>query len=416
MPPEPDIICAPATPEGVGALAVVRVSGEGSSALVERLLSLEPGRLAGMRRKVALLTDGGRPVDRIVAVSWPRGASYTGEEMVEITSHGLPSIVARILDLLRRSGARSAEPGEFTRRALAAGRLSALDVLALAGMLRGEGRAQELTGRLGDECGRLLAEIRRCRDALEGDLEFGDPNPDAGCEDASAGILRAAGAARALRELAGALEGTSRVVLMGPVNSGKSTLFNRLTGAGALVSPEPGTTRDGASREVFLRGRRILLCDSAGIGGGRLDAAAAEAAVGSLGPRDRVVWMSDGGAEPVPDALRAVAWEIVEVSGRSDLVRETGEDRLRVSSVTGEGIEILVGRIAAAPGSSSVSALGERVEAAVDLAGTAIAEGDLPLAAVHLQDAEDAVAGILGRGDAMELSIERALEGLCVGK
>jgi tRNA modification GTPase len=416
MPPAPDIICAPATAEGVAALAVVRVSGAGACGMVGSLLSLEPGRLSGMRRKVALLMDGERPVDRVVALSWPPGSSYTGEEMVEIICHGVPAIVARIMDLLQNRGARLAAPGEFTRRALASGSLSPLEVLALAEILGGEGRGEELVGRLRESSEQLLDEVRACMDALEGDMEFGDLNPDAGIEDVSAMGERARASAETLLELAASIEGVPRVVLMGPVNSGKSTLFNLLTGADALVSAEPGTTRDGASRTVTIRGRPIRLCDSAGTGGEGLDRLASSSAITSISPGDRVVWMSVRGEEPLPEAIRIAAWEVIEISGKSDLSEEGGGESLRVSSRTGEGIEALKIRIASAPGSATVSGLAERAIRGTELAQDAIRAGDLPVAAVRLQEIEDAVTQILGEGQSMTLSIERALERLCVGK
>lgn len=417
MPSDPDIICAPATPEGVAALAVVRLSGAGSCSMVEELLGLPGGRLGGMRRKVALLRDGDRTVDRVVALSWPPGGSYTGEEMVEILCHGIPAIVAAILDLLQARGARLAAPGEFTRRALASGTLTALDVLALAGRLRGENEGEELAGRLREGCGRLLEATRGCRDLLEGDLEFGESNPDAGARDAAGAVEALRLAAESIRTQAGRLDGTPRVILMGPVNSGKSTLFNLLTGADVLVSPEPGTTREGASREVLIRGRRLLLCDSAGTGGEGLDRIASAATAASIGPYDCVVWMSESGGEPVPEGIRAAAWEVVEVASKSDRTCGGGGGHaLRISSRSGEGVETLGARITAAQGSTSLSGLGESVVRAVAQAQDALRERDLPLAAVHLQEIEDSLVRILGEGNPMTLSIERALDRLCVGK
>jgi tRNA modification GTPase len=200
------------------------------------------------------------------------------------------------------------------------------------------------------------------------------------------------------------------------VNSGKSTLFNLLAGADALVSPEPGTTRDGASRIVTIHGRRLLLCDSAGTGGDGLDRVASIAAASSIGPFDRVVWMSPRGAQPVPDGIRNASPEVIVVAGRSDLANESGGGALRVSSLTGEGIEALKEKIAAAPGSASVSGLAERALRGMERTRESIRSGDLPLAAVHLREIGDAVTGILGEGTSMTLSIERALERLCVGK
>jgi len=335
---------------------------------------------------------------------------------VELTCHGVPSIVARILDLLQDRGARRAEPGEFTRRALAAETMTPLDVLALADLVSGTGRGDELTGILRDSCNELLTEVRSCQESLEGEIEFGEPNPDAGFEDMAAAAERITCAAVSLGSTAAMLETEHRVVLMGPVNSGKSTLFNLLSGACVLVSGDPGTTRDGASRSLLVRGRRVLLSDSAGTGGEGMDLAASVVAEESIGTGDRVVWMSDSASVPVPSVIRARAMEVIEVSGKCDISVDRGESAIRVSSVTGEGLEELRDRMAASPGTASITGLAGRVEASARSAMDAMAEGDLPLAAVHLQEIEGAVEGMLDRGPSMAISIERALERLCVGK
>ena len=414
----PDVICAPATPEGTSALAVIRMSGRGSFRMLESLMGLEPGRLDGMRRKLGPVRRGPRIIDSVVALSWPPGRSYTGEEMVEITCHGVPGIVREIIDALLEGGARRAEPGEFTRRAFLSGRLSALDVLALAKTLDGDGSSEELTGRIRDEVHALREMMTRTEEILEGDIEFGERHPDAGGGSPKEAVEELALAAAELRKLAINMEIRTRVLITGPVNSGKSTLFNLLVGDGtALVSDVPGTTRDGASREIELRGRRILLCDTAGTGGQGMDMEASRRAIGTAGRWDRIVWLSPSGGEEPPATLEGTVMELIRVSSMCDAYPIPGPGGwLGVSSVTGQGIARLIDLISGAPGSSSLQGITETVLDLVERVAEQISQGACDTAAALLSEARMEAELILGDGESFGLSVERALSRMCVGK
>ena len=414
----PEIICAVATPEGTSALSVIRVSGKGSFDLLENIMSLEKNRLAGMRRKVGRIIEEGRTVDEVVAVSWPEGRSFTGEEMVEIICHGIPRSVREIIEILIKNGARRAEPGEFARRAFGNGRMNAVQIIALAALWDMESGQKAFNGETEESCRKLLSGIESTRETVEGIIEFGETHLDNSDESIRNVFGELIERAKAFNREAASIEKSSRVMIMGPVNSGKSTLFNMLTGKGrALVSSEPGTTRDGSTCFMEVSGRRIQLCDTAGTDGIGLDRSASEAVIDGLDGTDRVIWMSIGGKTPPADEVRERAGEIIEIAAKSDLsdINET-EEILRVSSVSGEGFEELKIILSRVPGSMSLSGTARRILDSIKESYRFISAHEYDLAAEVLGDAEIEARRIIGRGENIQLSVERALSGMCVGK
>ena len=414
----PEIICAVATPEGTSALSVIRISGSGSLELIENIMSLEKNRLAGMRRKVGKIVEEGRIVDEVVAVSWPEGRSFTGEEMVEIICHGIPRSVREIMEILIKSGARRAEPGEFARRAFGNGRLNAVQIIALAALWDMERGQKAFDGVTEDSCRKLLSGIESTRETVEGIIEFGETHLDGNDERVRIVFGELIERAKDFIREAASIEKSSRVMIMGPVNSGKSTLFNLLTGKGrALVSGEPGTTRDGSTCYMEVSGRRIQLCDTAGTGGLGLDRSAWEAVIDGLDGTERVIWMSVGGKTPPADEIRERAGEIIEIAAKSDLVTNNDTDSLMsVSSVSGEGLEELKMILSRIPGSMSLAGAARRIFDSVKESCNFISNGEYDLAAELLSEAEIEARRIIGRGENIRLSVERALSGMCVGK
>lgn len=264
-----DTICACATAWGHAAVAVVRVSGPEARAAAERVVgALGAPRVASYRRfcdRDGIFDDG-------VVTCFPGPRSYTGEDVVELCGHGNPLLVER---LLRALGVRLARPGEFTRRAFLHGRLDLTRAeaviatieatsrrgleLARAGM---DGRVAEEVASLRSGLTDLAAELEAILDYPGEDLLFeADAAIAERMREASARAADAAGTVRAGRV---AVEG-ARVVLSGPVNAGKSSLFNALLGRErAIVSAVPGTTRDAVEAPLQLDSMRIVLVDTAG--------------------------------------------------------------------------------------------------------------------------------------------------------
>jgi len=410
----PEIICAVATPEGTSALSVIRVSGLGSFALLEDVMRLEKNRLQGMRRKVGRIYHGERAVDEVVVYSWPEGRSFTGEEMIEIICHGIPGSINMIMKLLIEKGARKAYPGEFARRAFANGRLNAVQVIELAALWNDN--ENKYTGETEESCIRLLKEIEKVRESIEGNIEFSEEHDED--KEILPAIERLVSEAVKFRKKAIMIEKNTRIMIMGPANSGKSTLFNLLCGReSALVSNEPGTTRDGSTCIVEINGKRMMLCDTAGTDGKGLDRKASEAVIKRLDGSERVIWMSEGGKVPPYSKVRKRAGEIIEIEAKSDLSERLENDRMiRISSVTGEGIKELKDMISRVPGSMSLSAAAEKIEKCIKDACGSIRSEEFDISAELMMEAEMETRRILGKGENIQLSVERALNNLCVGK
>jgi tRNA modification GTPase len=407
-----DLIAALATPAGRSAMAIVRLSGQGSIDLVESLMKLDSGRLRGMRRAVGSIYRGHQEVDSVVALSWPEGKSYTGEEMVELICHGVPSIARDILSLLAEHGAVEPEPGEFTRRAFLAGTLDGVDVIALSALWYG-GEAG-IAGAFREATRKVLGSVEKTREELEGRIEFGDSHgvgiskPEA--EDL---FCRIRDEVVTLGRKARILDGRSRVFLMGLPNTGKSTLFNLLAGGEhAVVSERPGTTRDGSSAEVEIEGRSLLLHDTAGAGGVGLDGEAWRIAEASLTDADRIVWLSDGSEAGPSDIPVSRGGELLMVQSKADMHSISG---FRVSSLTGEGVPELRRWLSSSPGELSLAGLALAVAREIEEAAEYLKAGEEAVSANVLEAAASRLRSIL-REEELGFCIERALSKLCVGK
>ena len=347
-----DTIFAPASGAGTAAIAVLRVSGPGSHAIVVKLCHAVPTpRLASLR---ALRDGAGELLDRAVVLWFPAPGSYTGEDSAEFHLHGGRAVLDGVAEALVAAGARPAEPGEFTERAFLNGRIDLLEAEGIADLIAAETSAQrgqalrQMDGGLGgiyrQWADRLLLLLAR-QEAL---IDF----PDEDIPASVAAHIEAEIAALA-REMRAHLDDGARgerlrnglvFAVIGPPNAGKSTLINALAGREvSIVSAQPGTTRDIIEARVILGGGPVTLLDTAGL----REAAEAVEAEGVRRARARarradfVIALTDVTAAPLPPPELGDV-PMLRVLNKADMLQEgVPLDCLAISALTGAGVDRL---------------------------------------------------------------------------
>ncbi len=400
MPVKNDLIVALATANSVSALAVVRLSGDKALFLVEELMNLPVNHFKKKKRAVGNFAD----LDYLVAIAWSAKRSYTGEEMVDLICHGSPETATNIISKLESRGARIALPGEFTRRAWKSGKLTSYDVLALSAKYDNKEDGSNL-----DELAKQLSSITT---ELEGFIEFGEDHEVGDSNPISLLITDAISLVTILIKKVKSIELLPRVFFMGPVNAGKSTLFNLISGQEyALTSDLPGTTRDGLSRTISLSGRNVEINDTAGFGGFELDARALSLVLSSLKSSDRIVWMDQNSCDPPEDILQN--YDILKVTSKADLNISSiqKEGWINYSSGTSDSLNKII-KFVVREESGSPSWRLARILDLLNQAQQVIKTKDFALLAEIFSDIHHEAEIPLKSGEA----VERALNRFCVGK
>ncbi|MEZ0496297.1 tRNA uridine-5-carboxymethylaminomethyl(34) synthesis GTPase MnmE [Sphingomonas sp. IW22] len=425
-----DTIVALSSGAPPAAIGVIRLSGPHALAAATALAgSLPPAREARVRR----LSHNGALLDHALVLIFPAPDTATGEDLVELHAHGGPAVIdAIIAALLTQPGVRSAEPGEFTRRALTNGRIDLTQAEALAALLSAQSQAQHraailaadgvLRRNIDDFESRLLALSAR----IELMLDFADE------EDAANDAAQLAAVRHGVDALAAeveawlayptvdALHNGFRIVLAGPPNAGKSTLLNSLVGRqAAIVSDIAGTTRDRIEVPVVHNGVQFLLTDTAGLAEATSDPVEAigiERAAAAIDAADLVLWLGDS-----PPSRPEMLWLLprADLPGRKDA---SGE-RLTVSAKAGVGLDALWqaiherirGRLPPEDG----RALNRRQrDCMVAVHRNLICAGssaDPLLIAHHLSEARRNLHRLTGRSDT-ESMLDALFERFCIGK
>ena len=275
-----ETIVAPATPLGRSALAIVRLDGPESGALLARLTRgvNPPPRTATLVRIFASgpSSEGDDPIDECVVVRFEAPHSFTGNDLVEISLHGNPLLVRKTIDACVLLGARMAEPGEFTERAVLNGKVDLVEAEAVADLInaRTDLQAKLSLANLAGVLSRRAESIRHTLldvvSRLEAALDFSEEGYEfITTEEATARVDEALTELRAMAETYRRGRATTTglsAVILGLPNAGKSTLLNRLVGSDrAIVTPIPGTTRDILRETIEIGGLPVTFADTAGL-------------------------------------------------------------------------------------------------------------------------------------------------------
>lgn len=328
-------IVAPATAAAAGGVGIIRISGALAKEVAAPLVRGLPAEIEPRHAYFVELVDGaGGLLDQGLFLYFRAPHSFTGEDVVELHTHGSPRLLQLLVgELLRDGRARLAEPGEFSRRAFLNGRIDLARAEAIADLVSAESEAAvraaaaQLSGALSERVRALKEPLFALRTDLEGVLNFPDEaeGADEGVVDRLVPLLEQARLLLADAGRGRLVRRGANVVLFGPVNAGKSTLFNRLIGEErALVDDEPGTTRDVLEARLELGGLTVALFDTVGLRerAGRIEALGIARAKEALAKADLAVLVVPPGTSAEEVArwrAEAAGAPVLVVEGKCDL-------------------------------------------------------------------------------------------------
>jgi tRNA modification GTPase len=435
-----DTICALATSARSGGVGIIRLSGPRSLAILKQVATAVKETPPAHKLIYTTFTEASaepaqqRIIDDGYAAFMPAPRSYTAEDVVELQGHGGATNLGRLLRAVIRAGARPAERGEFTLRAFLNGRIDLAQAEAVLDVVQARTETaldlahDQLRGGLSDVVRTLLNEVADVLARLEVQIDFIDE--DLGSVHGERPTTRLHELGRQCGELASTfqhgrvLRDGARVVLMGPPNAGKSSLFNALIrSARAIVTDIPGTTRDFIEETTDIGGLAVTLVDTAGIrsdASDEVESAGIERSLAVAEHADLVLWLSDARTpEPPPEHLSRV----IALTTKADL--SPGD----VSVITGLGIADLLERIKHAvlpegsrEGDHQVVTSARHHEAlvaataALKTAAETCGAGESPeLVAVDVQEAVTQLGLIVGETSSEDL-LDRIFAEFCIGK
>lgn len=440
---EADTIAAISTPRGEGAVALIRITGMRSVEILRELF-VAPGTQGTPDARSATfgrIVHRGEVLDEVLVTVFRAPASYTGEDVVEISCHGGMLVTARILEAVLACGARHAEPGEFTRRAFIAGKMdltkaeAVMDLITARTPLALRAANEQLAGRLGELFLGLRSDLLDALAHLEAWIDFPEENidPESGAallsrldsvRERARSLLSTADQGRILRE-------GVRTVIVGKPNAGKSLLLNRLLGTDrAIVSPIAGTTRDTIEEAALLGDILFRITDTAGLRttDDPVEREGVERSRRAIEQADVILHVVD--AADVSDHM-AFGSEILVVN-KIDLHPEMPSlppHAVAVSALTGAGFPSLIarmlekagaGHLSASPSHAAINArhkalLSESL-ARLDAARELLVQNAAPeITAIELRTALDAVGRIIGSVD-IEDVLGTIFSTFCIGK
>lgn len=446
-----ETIVALATPPGTGALALIRISGEETFAIAEKIIKEKSFLSAPERyiKKYSIIDrEHNRIVDEVMAIKYKGPRSYTGEDSLEIISHGGYYTVTKIIEQTVSAGARIANRGEFSRRAFYNGKMDLLRAESIRAIIESRSEQEYSTAIRSylEESGKISAwesAIQQELVFLEAEIEFGEeeeiPKRDcAATEKLINEIQEELSRAKAIKEIKKGF----RITIAGPPNAGKSTLFNYLVGyTRTIVHEDPGTTRDTVSESIKIAGVDALLCDTAGIRktNNPVESEGIRRSGEAINSANLLIWITDG-SEPLEanegETVTSIAdSETLFVINKIDKSEESQKKRffdslnkkvIRASLRSGKNCDLLVDEVC-----SRITALNskwkqpdilinerqislvEKMAGELSLARSSWNRSEI--AAHYMRDALKRVEEISGKIDNEEI-INAIFDNFCIGK
>ena len=351
-----DTIAAIATPLGTGGVGVIRISGDKSFEIADKIFSkhnLEAGKIAH-----GWIVDGEKKVDEVIILPFKNPHSYTGEDVIEIHCHGGVNVVKNILSLVLKNGARTAERGEFTKRAFLNKKMDLSQAEAVADLIHAKTQnfalqsAKNLSGVLSEKISQIRGQIFETLSRIVAGIDFPEDVAEPeysylieSFEKSLSEIDKILSCARSSNILRQGI----KVAIVGRPNVGKSSLFNALLNANrAIVTDIAGTTRD-VIKETLDLDVAVTLIDTAGIRDtdevGKVEEIGIEYSKQSADEADLVIFLYDS-SKGITEEDKEI-YELIknkphlEVANKCDLIDKKAEDKIYISTKTGEGISEL---------------------------------------------------------------------------
>lgn len=442
-----DTIAAIATPFGTGAVSLIRVSGDQVGHIIEQIFQSVPMLKPRFATLGNIVTPQGENVDQVLLTFFQNPASYTGQDLAEISCHGGILVTQKVLETVLAAGARPAEPGEFTQRAFLNGKMdltqaeSVMDLIEARTNLALRAANQQLDGQLGDQIRRIRQELLGVLAHIEAFIDFPDEDIDTDTTEAIAkrirGIIDSEQQLIATAEQGKILREGVATVIAGEPNVGKSSLMNVLLGfERAIVSELAGTTRDTIEETINLKGIPLRLIDTAGMreSDDEIEKQGIDRTEKQLRTADLVLEVVDS-SQPAPEVSRlpdSQAKHHLRILNKADLQRHPsweGEDGVEISCLNRDGIEQLADAIYSKLTSGEVNwganltAINTRHRHCLlkskTLAGQAleaiVAGQSAEFIALDVRESLDAVGEVIGKADTEEL-LGEIFSSFCIGK
>ena len=431
---------APATPFGTSGIAVVRINGPLALTILSKMSrGIKPKPRTATLTKI--YNQDGKLIDECIVTFFKSPASYTGDDLLEVSCHGNPVLVNNIIQTVCTNGARLAEPGEFTKKAFINGKIDLLQAEAVGALIKSRSDAaakinsQTLNGtlshslnNLNNELINVASKIEHAIDIIESEIQDSFYKS---CNSEIQTIIHSTKQILHTFEAGKMLNDGIRVVITGKPNVGKSTLINYFSGSEkAIVSDIPGTTRDIVESTMNIGGVPVRFIDTAGIHStdDKIEKIGIERASAEIGFADLVLYIFD---DPSQDIFPEFGCPFICILNKSDLHKNVSKNDsiIHISAKSGKNVEFLLDKIKETMSINEVStdtphltsnhqqiAISKSLES--QQAASKLLDHTSPemeLVAYELRDAISAIDTLLGKTSPDDI-LNNIFKNLCVGK